>query len=146
MSCETSSSTAKISVSFYPQPSPRMEGRGPGRPALNITNEQTEYLRSIHFSWEKIAQLLHISVSTLQRKRRALGISDNFEQYSDMSDDELDEIYKEITAVDTNVSIGGFLTTNIGRRRLIGVLGFLCPKNFKTQFIVALRRKDLNST
>ena len=114
MSCETSSSTAKISVSFYPQPSPRMEGRRPRRPVLNITKEQTEYLRSIHFSWEKIAQLLHISVSTLQRKRRALGISDNFEQYSDMSDDELDEIYKEITAVDAHVNSGRVITLTHG--------------------------------
>lgn len=83
--CETSTSSAENSVSFYPQPSPRMEGHGPGRPALNITKEQIEYLRSIHFSWEKIAQLLHISVSTLQRRRRALRISDNFEQYSHIS-------------------------------------------------------------
>lgn len=51
-----------------------------------------------------------------------LGISDNFEQYSDISDDELDQIYKEITAADTNVSNGGFLTSNIGRRRFIGAL------------------------
>ena len=122
VSCETSASSAENSVSFYPQPSPRMEGHGPGRPALNITKEQIEYLRSIHFSWEKIAQLLHISVSTLQRRRRVLGISDNFEQYSDISDDELDQIYKEITAADTNVSNGGFLTPNIGRRRFIGAL------------------------
>ena len=122
VSCETSASSAENSVSFYPEPSPRMEGHGPGRPALNITKEQIEYLRSIHFSWEKIAQLLHISVSTLQRRRRALGISDNFEQYSAISDDEIDEIYKEITAVDTNVSSGGFLTPNIGRRRFIGAL------------------------
>ena len=40
VSCETSSSTAENSVSFYPQPSPRMEGRGPGRPALNIIKQQ----------------------------------------------------------------------------------------------------------
>ena len=122
VSCDTSASSTESSVSFYPQPSPRMEGHGPGRPPLNITKEQIEYLRSIHFSWEKIAQLLHISVSTLQRRRRALGISGNFEQYSDISDDELDEIYKEITAVDTSVSSGGFLTPNIGRRRFIGAL------------------------
>ena len=122
VSCETSASSAENSVSFYPQPSPRMEDHGPGRPALNITKEQIEYLRSIHFSWEKIAQLLHISVSTLQRRQRVLGISDNFEQYSDISDDELDQIYKEITAADTNVSNGGFLTPNIGRRRFIGAL------------------------
>ena len=31
VSCETSASVAENSVSFYPQPSPRMEGHGPGR-------------------------------------------------------------------------------------------------------------------
>ena len=122
VSCETSTSSAQNSVSFYPQSSLRMEGHGPGRPALNITKEQIEYLRSIHFSWEKIAQLLHISVSTLKRRRRVLVISNNFEQYSDISDDELDQIYKEITAADANASNGGFLTPNIGRRRFIGAL------------------------
>lgn len=44
------------------------------------------------------------------------------EQYSDISDDELDQIYKEITAADANVSSGGFLTPNIGRSRFIGAL------------------------
>ena len=121
VSCETAASNADNSISFYSQPFPR-EGQGPGRPALNITKEQIEYLRCLHFSWEKIAQLLHISVSTLQRRRRSLEISDDLEQYSDISDHELDEIYKEITAADTNVSNGGFLTPNIGRRRFIGAL------------------------
>lgn len=86
---------------------------------MNITKEQIEYLRSIHFSWEKIAQLLHISVSMLQRRRRTLGISEDFDQYSDISGHELDQIYKEITAADTNANNGGFLTPNIGRRRFI---------------------------
>lgn len=80
------------------------------------------YVRSLHFSWEKIAQLLHTSVSTVQRRRRAFGISEEFEQYSVISDHELDQIYKEITAANTNVSNGGFLTPNIGKRRFIGAL------------------------
>lgn len=122
VSCETVASSADNSVSFYPQPSPRAEGQGPGRPALNITKEQIEYLRSLHFSWEKIAQLLHTSVSTVQRRRRTFGTSEEFEQYSVISDHELDQIYKEITAADTNASNGGFLTPNIGRRRFIGAL------------------------
>ena len=84
-SCETAASHIENSVPFYPQ---RLEGQGPGRPALNITKEQIEYLRSIHFSWEKVAQLLHISVSTLQRRRRVLEISEDFDQYSDISDHE----------------------------------------------------------
>ena len=61
-------------------------------------------------------------MSTVQRRRRAFGINEEFEQYSVISDQELDQIYKEITAADTNVSNGGFLTPNIGRRRFIGAL------------------------
>ena len=37
VSCETVASSADNSVSFYPQPSPRAEGQGPGRLALNVT-------------------------------------------------------------------------------------------------------------
>lgn len=48
--------------------------------------------------------------------------SEEFEQYSVISNHELDQIYKEITAADTNASNGGFLTPNIGRRRFIGAL------------------------
>ena len=111
-SCETSALSAENSVPFYPQPSPRMTYK---------RRNKIEY-----FAWENLAQLLHISLSWLQRKLRALLIRNNFEQYSKISDDELDEIYNEITAVDSNASSGGFLTPNIGRRRFIGGLGFLC--------------------
>lgn len=54
--------------------------------------------------------------------RRALGVSDDFEKYSDISDNELYQIYKEITAADTDVSDGGCLTPNIARRVFIGLL------------------------
>ena len=120
VSCETAaSSTSENSASFYPGTSQRLEGQGPGKPALNTRKEQIEYLRSVHFSWEKIAQLLHTSVSTLQGRRSEFGISDDFEQYSDISDHYADQIYREIIAADTNVNNGGFLTSNIGRRRFI---------------------------
>ena len=36
-------------------------------------------------------------------------MSEEFEQYSVITDHELDQIYKEITAADTNASNGGFL-------------------------------------
>ena len=109
--------------SFAAQYVTRTEGKGPGRPSLNVTEDQIEFLRSMHFSWEKIAQLLQVSVSTLQRRRRELGIDDHLEQYSDISDEELDRIHKELTSSDKeNNANGGFLTPNIGRRRFIGAL------------------------
>lgn len=98
-------------------------GEGPGRPCLDITKDQIEFLRSLHFSWEKIASLLQISVSTLQRRRKAFGLSEDLEQYSDISDEELDQLYKELTVADaSNSTCGGFLTPNLGRRRFIGSL------------------------
>eukprot|EP00112_Aurelia_sp_Birch-Aquarium-sp1_P010537 Seg2246.4 transcript_id=Seg2246.4/GoldUCD/mRNA.D3Y31 product="hypothetical protein" protein_id=Seg2246.4/GoldUCD/D3Y31 len=88
-----------------------------GRKRLCITQEQLEHLRSLFFSWEKIASLLGVSISTLQRRRREFGLSDRFEHYSEISDDQLDEIYRGITGNE-----GGPVTPNIGRRRFIGAL------------------------
>ena len=69
-SCETAASHTENSVPFYPQ---RLEGQGPGRPALNIMKEQIEYLHSIHFSWEKIAQLLHIQCKCIYASEKTEG-------------------------------------------------------------------------
>lgn len=48
-------------------------------------------------SWQKIADMLQVSVSTLQRRRKEFELSDEFERYSDITDDELDEIHASIT-------------------------------------------------
>ena len=108
-------------VSFSTQCVERTGGEGPGRPRLDVGKDQIEYLHAMHFSWEKIAQLLQVSLSTLQRRRRAFGFDDHLEQYSAISDHDLDEIYKELTVPDVSSS-GGSLTPNIGRRRFIGAL------------------------
>ena len=91
---------------------------GRGRKRYEITKDQVEHLRSLYFSWEAIAGILQVSVSTLQRRRKEFGLSDLVSAYSDISDDELDEIYKSITGSSTT----GPLTPNIGRRRFIGAL------------------------
>ena len=75
-----------------------------------------EHLRSLYFSWEAIAGILQVSISTLQRRRKEFGLSDS--AYSEISDDELDEMYRRITGSPTT----GILTPNIGRRRFIGAL------------------------
>lgn len=91
---------------------------GPGRKRLDISRDQIEHLRGLFFSWEKIASILRVSISTLQRRRREVGLSDTFETYSEISDDELDEIYRDITGSSST----GPVTPNIGRRRFIGAL------------------------
>ena len=89
---------------------------GPGRRRYDISKDRLEHLRSLYFSWQKIADMLQVSVSTIQRRRREFGLSDEFERYSDITDDELDQIYASVTGN----SCEGPLTPNVGRRRFIG--------------------------
>ena len=89
---------------------------GRGRKRYEITKEQLEHLRSLYFSWEAIAGILQVSVSTLHRRREEFDLKDS--SFSDISDDELDEIYRSITGNSST----GLLTPNIGRRRFIGAL------------------------
>ena len=41
-----------------------------GRPSIAVDEEQITFLRSLHFSWRKIAGLLGVSESTLRRRRK----------------------------------------------------------------------------
>ena len=66
---------------------------GPGRRRFDISRDQLEHLRSLFFSWKKIANMLQVSVSAIRRRRREFGLSDEFERYSDITDDEIDQIY-----------------------------------------------------
>lgn len=66
----------------------------------------------------EIANMLQVSISTIQRRRREFGLGDVFEGFSNITDDELDQIYLSITG---NASEGP-VTPNIGRRRFIGAL------------------------
>ena len=129
--------------SFAAQYATRTEEKGPGRPSLNVTEDQIEFLPSMHFSWEKIAQLLQVSVSTLQRRRREFGIDDHLEQYLNISDEELDRIHKELTSSNKeNNANGGFLTPNIGRRRFIGALRSRGLRVQRWRVCQCLRRVD----
>lgn len=49
---------------------------GRGRPRAVVSAEQLLHLRSLNFSWTRIAELLGISRVTLFRRRRELGIND----------------------------------------------------------------------
>ena len=90
-----------------------------GRRGYDISKDYLEHMRSLLFSWQKIADMLHVSASTLQgRPKEFGGLSNNFESYSDMTDDGLDDIYVGVT-VNSSESP---LTPNIGRRRFIGAL------------------------
>ena len=92
---------------------------GPGRKRLQISKDQLEHLRSLYFSREKISSILNVSLSTIQRRRAEFGLSERFEKYSSVTNDELDVIYRSTTSSASS----GPLTPNIGRRRFIGALG-----------------------
>ena len=76
----------KFIVSFY---------RSPGRPLLEVSIEEVEYLRSLHVSWTKIAEIMGISRSTLNRRLDQEDI-DQSVSYSIVRDRELDEIIVRI--------------------------------------------------
>ena len=50
---------------------------GRGRPKAVVSQEQLLHLRSLNFSWTRIAELLGVSRVTLYRRRRELGINDS---------------------------------------------------------------------
>ena len=60
----------------------------------------------------------NVSLSTVQRRRRELGIDNYLSSFSGIFDDQLDQIYQALTG--NNES--GNITPNLGRRRFIGAL------------------------
>eukprot|EP00794_Sanderia_malayensis_P013437 gene13437-14820_t len=84
----------------------------PGRPHVEISKEQLEFLRSLQFTWKRIAKLLGVSVSTITRKRNIYQLEEELPEWSQLSDDELDEVVQEIRTS----------KPNIGERRLVGAL------------------------
>ncbi len=113
------------------------EKTGSGRKTIKITKDQLEHLRSLYFSWQKISELLGVSISTIQRRRREYGLSENLEKFSNISDDEFDSIYSGISQ-----SENGPMTPNIGRRRFIGALRSRGQSIQRWRISECLRRVD----
>jgi hypothetical protein len=69
----------------------------PGRPHYVIGEEQIRFLRELHFSWVKIANLLGVSESTLRRRRILYGMTTEEEpNWAMITDDELERTVREI--------------------------------------------------
>ena len=111
---------------------------GPGRKRLQVSKDQLEHLRSLYFSWEKISSILNVSLSTIRRRRAEFGLSERFEKYSSVTNDELDVIYRSITSSASS----GPLTPNIGRRRFIGALRSRGLNIQRRRVSECLRRND----
>jgi hypothetical protein len=121
----------------YSTPLKSNQRRGQGESHMTFQKNKLSTYVSL-FSWTKIAAILQVSLSTLQRRRKEFGFSDKFEKYSDISVDELDRIYATITGN----SQDGLLTPNIGRRRFIGALRSRGLRIQRARVIECLLRVD----
>ena len=63
-----------------------------GRPRFLITREQLQCLRNEFNSWTQIASDLGVSRQTIYNRRRELGFSMSFENFSVMSNEDLDSV------------------------------------------------------
>ena len=68
---------------------------GPGRPKLQISEEQLVYFRHLGFTWVDISSMLLISRWTVSRRVREYGL-ENVTGFSTISDDELDDRIREL--------------------------------------------------
>ena len=66
-----------------------------GRPRLIFNGENADELRQLGFSWTDTARILGVSTRTLCRRRQESGDSG----FSNISDDELDGIVREILRI-----------------------------------------------
>ena len=93
-----------------------------GRPVYKITEFQIWRLRSVGFTWRKIASFLSVSERTLRRWHQEMGWPMREQEFSQISDDTLD------IAVRNTLS----LSPNSGERMVLGALrgrGLLVQRN-----------------
>lgn len=88
-----------------------------GRPRFNIELSQLEYLASMNFNWSQIARMLGVSRMTLYRRRLEFGMVGDESTRSNVSDDELCLLIREIQ----RDSPGLGETMTLGRLRGMGV-------------------------
>jgi len=65
-----------------------------GRPPITVDMDDVEFLRSLHFSWTKIAEYLNVSRTTLYRRLEENEIS--IPRFSSITDLELDACIRDI--------------------------------------------------
>ena len=67
-----------------------------GRPKSVINEDAIKLLRQQGYNWTDISKIFEISAKTLSRRRKENNIQDTIQQYSNLTDDELDRIVKQI--------------------------------------------------
>ncbi len=87
---------------FTTSPPPAVNSGTPGRPAFQVSQSQLEGLIELGFNFRQIADLIGVSERTVRRRRVLYGlpVGDNFSLISDV---ELDDIVADILQVICNV-------------------------------------------
>jgi hypothetical protein len=73
-----------------------------GRPKFLIPERQLVGLRSLNFTWKEIAVMLSVSVKTLRRRRMESDLPVCENNYSNITDEELDRFVSSILATSPN--------------------------------------------
>ena len=119
-----------------------------GRPKLEIPEETLLEFRSLGFSWKQIAGMLLVSRWTLRRRVKALNIEDIC-GYSNLSDDELDQIIRQF--VQQHGKFVGYpivsghlksLNIRIQRRRIRESLARIDPGSVRLRWAVVVSRRS----
>ena len=72
----------------------RMRQRG--RHRYMVSQQHIEGLFSLGFNWREIASMIGVSVDTFRRRRQEFGMNIGQEQYSTISNNDLDEIVLDV--------------------------------------------------
>uniref|UniRef100_A0A7M5XKU5 Integrase catalytic domain-containing protein n=2 Tax=Clytia hemisphaerica TaxID=252671 RepID=A0A7M5XKU5_9CNID len=68
-----------------------------GRPKIMISREQLLFLLTYDFTYADIARIFCVNAQTIRRRMREFNIDEDFKRYTDISDENLDSIVREIT-------------------------------------------------
>ncbi len=120
--------------------------RSVGRPVMPVDMEDVEFLRTMCFTWTKIAQVLGISRATLYRKLEEESVSRHV-YYSTINDSQLDELVKDIKQIHPNDGerslIGHVARHNVvvPRARLRASIHRVDPVNTAIRRSITIRRR-----
>ena len=137
-SCATAISPVQVVVT---------QGRR-GRPSLVVNIEQVELFRSVGYSWSEVSNLLSVSRTTLWRRFHDLNIPTS--KYSDISDQELDNIVQSIQESHPNVGLvmlQGYVLSQgvtVQRHRLRRSVQRLSPMTGIARWHQAISRRSYN--
>ena len=118
-----------------------------GRPKIQLDEDQLLYLHDLHFKWNDIAKMFGISLMTLYRRRKELGLLDTHPRYSDVGDDQLQTYVEEIKCDMPDSGermINGVLRMNgvvVQRERLRKVIRDVDPINTALRWNIKIVRR-----